>query len=127
MVATTLDEGLISGGERLLKQLDAAGVQVDAALWFYFADKETWKLMLSLPSFAEQGSKAAYKEIQKALPKVGQDLPFSLADVSVTTPDAPLIHLLRLAVRTGPGISHIRFSRNVINGQLIEDAFIYRL
>ncbi len=127
MVATTLDERLIKGGEQLLRQLDAAGVKVDAATWVYFSDKESWRLMLSLPSLTAQGPKAAYKEIQKALSKVKEELPFSLGDVVVAMPDAPLIQLLRLAIRTDPGISHIRFSKNVINGQLIEDAFIYRL
>jgi hypothetical protein len=38
-----------------------------------------------------------------------------------------MITLLRVALRTGPGIGGIRFSSNVINGTLIEDAYIYRL
>jgi len=40
---------------------------------------------------------------------------------------APLYVLLRSAISTGPGLSGIRFSRNVINGQLIEDAYLYRI
>jgi hypothetical protein len=47
--------------------------------------------------------------------------------VSIAKKDDPLLKLLRIAIKTGPGISNIRFSRNTINGVIIEDAYIYRL
>ncbi len=50
-----------------------------------------------------------------------------LKDVSVIDSNDPLIALLRLAVVTGEGISNIRLKQNVINGVLIEEAYIYRL
>ena len=40
---------------------------------------------------------------------------------------APLIGLLRQLIVTGPGIHGIRLSRNVVNGAMIEDAYIYRM
>jgi len=126
MVITALDDRLIEGGLRLLKQLDDADVFVDAALWFYFTDKEAWKLLLSLPEAIGGGPRAAYKVIQEAISKLA-DLPFSLDDVTVAQPDAPVLRLLRIAISTGPGISGIRFTNNVVNGQLIQDAYIYRL
>ena len=46
--------------------------------------------------------------------------------MSFSVPDAPVVALLRTAIRTGPGISGIRFKNNVIDGTLIEDAYIYR-
>lgn len=127
MVAPALNEELINGGKQLLQQLDTANVRVDAALWFYFSDIQAWKLLLSLPSLIKQGPKAAYKEVQKVMSRLGEQLHFSLDDVVIAKPDAPLLQLLRIAIKTGSGISTIRFSQNVINGQLIEDAFIYRL
>lgn len=40
----------------------------------------------------------------------------------------PLVRTLAIGLRTGPtDVGEIRFSNNVINGQVIEDAFIYRL
>lgn len=127
MVGTTLRDNLIKSGEDLVKQLDASNVLVDAALWFYFPDLETWRLMLSLPEIMKMGPKAAYKEVQKAFSKLGEDQPISLADVTITKTDAPILQLLKIAIKTGTDISHIRFSKNAINGQLIDDVFIYRL
>lgn len=127
MVALTLNEGLIKGGEKLVRHLDASGVKVDAALWFYFQDIQAWKLLLSLPDLIKQGPKTAYKEVQKAISKLDEQIQFSLDDVAVAKPDSPPMQLLKMAIKTDMGISNIRFSKNVINGQLIEDAFIYRL
>ena len=68
----------------------------------------------------------AYTKVQGALRKISTEH-FGLDDVAVAKPNAPILRLLRLAVRTGPGITGIRFTKNVINGHLIEDAYIYRL
>jgi hypothetical protein len=50
-----------------------------------------------------------------------------LKDITILDSNDSLITLLRLAIKTGDGISGIRFSQNVINGTLIEDAYIYRI
>ncbi len=55
------------------------------------------------------------------------ELEIGLADVVVTDPDNSLLRPMNGAIGTGPGLSRIRFSQNVINGTLIEDALIYRL
>ena len=51
----------------------------------------------------------------------------SLKDISVVDSSDQLISLLKVAVKTDKGISSIRFSRNMINGTLVEDTYIYRL
>ena len=127
MVANSLTEQLINGGKSLIEELDASGIQVDGALWFYFSEEGFWKLLLSFPDIEKLGPKSSYAKIQKAISKLKNDDRISLDDVALVKPNAPIVHLLKLAVRTGPGISGIRFSNNVINGQLIEDAYIYRL
>lgn len=127
MVSMSLNEEWISAGEKLLRHLDETHVKVDAALWFYFADRETWKLLLSLPTEIQHGPKAAYEKVQKALFALGKEVTISLSDISIARAGDPLLKLLRLGIKTRKGISRIRFSKNVINGQLIEDALIYRL
>lgn len=130
MVNMTLDERLITDGEKLLQQLDSSQTKVDAALWFYFSDIASWKLLLSLPDLIGKGPKAAYQKVQAAfseLARKGIDISFALNDVAIAQPSSPLLRLLRVAIRTGSEISGIRFANNVINGQLIEDAYIYRL
>lgn len=127
MVNTSLNDTAIESGKMLLHQLDSSGVEVDAALWFYFSELEAWKLLLSLPGLSQQGPKAAYREVQKLFKKLGNDCGISLGDVSIAKPDSPLLRLLRTAVKIRKKACSIRFSNNVINGQLVEDAYIYRL
>jgi hypothetical protein len=127
MVANILTEELINGGKNLLQELDASGIKVNAALWFYFPEEGFWKLMLSFPNVEKEGPKAAYVRVQKALFKLKGTQAPALDDITIARPNAPLVQLLKIAIRTGPGISGIRFSNNVINGQLIPDAYIYRL
>ena len=129
MVARSLNNEQIDGGEELLKRLDDAGVLVDAALWFYFPDSERWKLLLSLPTLIKKGPKVAYREVQKALRSSDKApaISVSLDNVAIARENSPLLSAFKRAIKTGPGISRIGFSNNVIDGQLITDALIYRL
>lgn len=128
MVETQLTPKLIQEGATLVEALDKAGVSPDAALWFYFPDISTWKLILAEVKVGPEGPREVYRAIQKALHGLRNEIAhLSLKDVALAKPDAPLIKLLAKAIATGPGISGIRFTRNVIDGTLIEDAYIYRL
>ena len=123
-----LDERLINDGKALLKDLDQHGFGADAAFWFLAPDLEAWKLMISTPQTATKGPKKTYQEIQKSLTRIKAEVQsLRLDDVALLKPKTPLLKLLRVALRTGPGISGIRFTDNVINGQLIPDAYIYRI
>lgn len=127
MVKTELTDDLINAGESLLRHLDEQGVKTTAALWFYFTDIDAWKLVLEVPELIEKGPKAAYKKIQTILKNLDGDAVFELDDVAIARPESPVIKVLRIAVKTGPQIGGIRFSNNIINGTIIEDAYIYRL
>jgi len=127
MVARILDEKRITGGESLLEALDEAGLKVNAAFWFLFPDFEQWRLVISLPKLEAKGPRHAYEEVQKVLRKANDATSIALSDVTIAPKKSRLLELLRSAVKTGPGISRIRFSDNVVNGQYITDALIYRL
>jgi hypothetical protein len=69
-----------------------------------------------------------YRKIQTVISKFSDELgELSLNHITLAKPDSPLVKLLRVAIRTGGGISGIRFKSNVINGTVIEDAYVYRL
>ena len=72
------------------------------------------------------GPKAVYAQVQKAM-KLSKETDLALDKIALMKADAPLLRLLRTAVKTGPGTSGIRFQKNMINGTLIEDAYIYRM
>jgi hypothetical protein len=128
MVETQLSPELIAEGAALVENLDKTGVSPDAAFWFYFPDIGAWKLLLAEVKVGAEGPREVYKTVQKTLTALrNQVTHLSLENVALAKPDAPVVRLLRQAIATGPGISGIRFTRNVINGTLVEDAYIYRL
>lgn len=127
MAQTTLVEDTIRGGEDVVAALDAAGVRVTAAFWHYDPEAEDWTLVLALPDVDEAGPSAAYRRVRDAAGSALRDHRLRLSDTQVRSPADDLVVLLGKAIRTGPGLSRIRFSRNVINGAYIEDALIYRL
>lgn len=128
MVANQLNDKMIRAGEALVRRLDARDVNLRSALWLYSPELEEWKLLLAVPAVADEGPRGVYQQIQHALSESGSEVDgLSLSNIRVLKPDAPLISLLRKAIHTGPGISGIRFTNNVINGIVIEDAYIYRV
>lgn len=119
---------MIDIGGILVRKLDDHGIRPDAAFWLYSPELQQWKLVIADSEVGTLGPKKIYRQIQKILSEYADEIPgISLDDVSLIKPDASIIVLLRVAIRTGPGISGIRFKNNVINGTLIEDAYIYRL
>ncbi len=128
MVETILSKEMMELGAVFVRKLDEHGLRPDAALWLYFPEEEQWKLIISNSDVAKVGPKEIYRKIQEILAKYADEISeLSLDDVALSKPDAPIISLLRIAIKTGPGISGIRFKNNVINGTLIEDAYIYRM
>ncbi len=128
MVANQLSDAMIKAGEVLVRSLDTRDVNLRSALWLYSSDLEEWKLLLAMPAVADEGPRRVYQEIQQALADCSPEANgLSLSNISLVAPEAPLISLLRKAIRTGPEISGIRFTNNVIDGTVIEDAYIYRV
>jgi hypothetical protein len=128
MVKESLSNEMISAGSELTRRLDESGFLVSAAFWLYESDSNTWRFIIGSPEVRTQGLKAAYKRVQAVLAAMPEDQSaIPLKDISVLDSNDPFISLMRVAVRTGGGISGIRFTRNMINGVLIEDSYIYRL
>lgn len=128
MVKESLTEAMIRAGAELTKKLDELRWPVLASLWLYLSEGNQWKLVLASPLVASDGPKKSYETIQAALGKTpAAEGAVALSDIGVTDPKNPLIELLHVAINTGPTVGGIRFTRNVINGHFIEDAYIYRL
>jgi hypothetical protein len=128
VVKDSLSDTLIKAGADLTKKLDEVEWPVVASFWLYLPELNTWKLVLASPLVTKQGPSRAYQDIQKALGALWRvQSPIKLKDIEVVEPSHYLVSLLRTAVSTGPTIQGIRFTRNVINGQFIHDAYLYRV
>ena len=127
MDKTVLVERDIQEGKDLVEALDKTEFKVDASLWFYSSDSDEWRLLIASPFVEENGPRKSYGFIRSVLTQPSLPSGISLKNVSVLSPDHQLIKLLKTVFSTGPDIAGIRFTRNVINNTLIEDAYIYRI
>jgi len=126
MDKTALVDSDIKDGMLLIEKLDMTDFSVVAAFWFYHSDVIEWRLTIASWYLDKNGPKKAYGFLQTLL--MDSDIPgISLENITLVSPEHDLIKLLSMAIQTGPQLSNIRFTRNVINGQLIEDAYIYRI
>lgn len=121
---------MIDAGASLTKELIRAGLSIKASFWFYIPDIQSWRLVITAPSFSRDGPKKFYQIIQKVMSGHPGDSPtkVGLENVSVVATDHQLVKLLSTVIKTGSGLSglaNIRFSDNTVNGQYIDDAFIY--
>ncbi|MBW1940580.1 MAG: hypothetical protein JRI28_04275 [Deltaproteobacteria bacterium] len=128
VVTDNLTEDMISAGAKLIERLDATSSEVAAALWYYFPEDRGWKLIIASSKVTSEGPKSFYKQIKESNKQSEEnEKVVFLKDISITDSNNPLMQLFKFAVSTGPGISGIRFSKNSINGQFIDDSYIYRI
>jgi hypothetical protein len=126
MATTALVSTDVEMGSELLKVLDEAAFPVTAAAWMYFPDVDEWRLVIRTPK-AEKDLQGALRELAAAMDAKG-DLRarLDLSRVKLVPPKDKILAAMSRMIRVD-GISNIRFSRNVINGVVVDDALIYRL
>lgn len=128
VVKEGLSTEMIEAGKELVQQLDKIKFTVHAALWLYLPDVNTWRFMIANPEVNTHGPTRAYRKVQNALSRIPRGTPqIELREITVVDTNDPLISMMRMVIPTGSEISGIRFSHNVINGTLIEDAYVYRM
>ncbi len=125
LVKDQLTEPMLAAGADLVRKLDKRQFLVDAAMWFFVAEKNEWTFVLATPELRLLGPRKLYKKIQSVLSRTNG--PIDLNTLVLVDSKDPLIQLMSTAISIGKGISGIRFSRNTINGRFIDDAYIYRL
>lgn len=131
MAENALVDRDIRGGEAIVRALDAAAdpsMRPTAALWFLFQEEETWRLLLALPAMASDPAQSVYARLLEIVSHASGVEHFSFDSVGLMPPESSLVALLGVAIQTpADAVAGIRFANNTINGQLIPDAYIYRL
>jgi hypothetical protein len=127
VVKEQLTDEMIEAGAQLTHKLDDLGLSMPVAMWLFMPDINEWRLIFASPQISTEGPKEVYKKIEEARKALGTQVErLPLSSIGLMDTNHQLVQLFRTALRTGPGVSRIRFSRNVINGHFIEDALIYR-
>lgn len=115
-------------GKELLLILDQQDEKPTACFWFYLAENDFLRLVIAYKGSGVSSTSDAYR---KFIGKFGNNdivKEIGLYNIMILMDNDGFINLLRTAITTGPdSISGIRFSSNVINGVMIDDAYIYRL
>lgn len=126
MATAILVDADVDMGREFIRILDEASFPVTGAAWIFFPDVEEWRLVIRTPK-AEKNLQQALLEIAVALDSQG-DLRkrLDLSRVKLVPPKDKMLAAMGSVVRAD-GLSTIRFSRNIVNGVLIDDALIYRL
>jgi hypothetical protein len=128
VVRDVLSEEMVVVGREFVAALDRSNLPINAALWIFIAELSMWRFLVASSQVVVRGPKEVYSRIQTILSNMPSDRArIAIQNISVVEPESPLVSLLSGFTSTGPGITGIRFSQNIINGVLIEDAYIYRL
>lgn len=120
-----LSEKHIIDGRGFIQALDGAGVVSSAALWLWRPTENAWRYVLSSP-LVQKGTDMPVK-IAAVLATMPAGFAVDRNNLLLFEPQDPTIQTLHKAIQTGPGISAMRMTGNVINGVRIDDAYVYRL
>jgi hypothetical protein len=128
VVKEVLSEQMIEAGKELLEALDKRRqIDISSALWLYEPANITWQLVLASPSVSIVGPRQVYRIILGTLADLREkQLGLTLDDIQVVPSDDPLILKFKLGLGRDE-IRDVRFNRNAVGGQYIEDAYIYKL
>jgi len=126
MDKTTLVDNDITEGKKLIERLDKTSFNVSAALWFYDTELNEWRFYLATDYLKKHTLQDAYNFVQDELKAINA-VNISSDNISIVDLDDELVKLIKFIITTGKKeIQNIRVSRNVINGVMIEDVFVYR-
>lgn len=121
-------EPKINEGRELLKELDKQGLNPEVAMWFYIPDGNIWRFVVGSSSFNDKTIQTQYSDFVNKYKDLEQIKAVGIENITLLPSNNNLIALLKNVIRTGSkDIGDIRFTSNVINGVLIDDAVIYRL
>ena len=129
MVTKILVDSDIESGRRLLEKLDEEGMKVDAALWAYDPETHRYQFIIGSGEVEERGARPFYTGIQHALESLpDEEKQVSFSDVAVTSLSTSVVGSLSTRINTpSNAIESIRITDEVVDREVIDDAYVYRL
>ena len=119
---------MMESGKRFVELLDENSLSPKAAFWIYNSELDDWILFLGHlngiddddDTFSETIA-ALYASHQSELPEL------NITDIGLAKANAPILELLDSVVNTGDEILGINFTREEINGIVIDGVYLYRM
>jgi len=127
LVGRSLFPEMIDAGLSLVEIVDRSQLHLHAAFWLQESIDQDWRLVFALPEVRLEGPRSVYKKIKALYRKLPEHQPRIRAEsISVVDDKDRFIQIFKMMIRV-EGIGGVRFSRSMINGIYIEDAYIYKM
>lgn len=126
MATTTLVGDLIASGRKVVTRLEAAGTDVDTALWLQDDDSDDWRLVIASDYVDRHGPRHVYELLGGILGTTDLVEP-RLDEIRVLTTRDRVVTDLKRLVGTNDDLHDIRLDYVAIGGQLFRSARIYRV
>lgn len=125
LVKEPLRSEQIAAGKELTRVLAGSDLQLVACFWLYTSETNEWRLILATPVVDAEGPKKTYALIRQTL-TASSDPSLSLLNISVQSPQNPLVQSIRLSYDLDLKVSGgLRLSRTRVGDVFIEDAYLY--
>ena len=123
-----LTKEMIEAGANVLRHLNKANFDVQAALWIYRLGSNSWRLVFALPEVEKDGPLKSYTKIRRILSQIPDTQPrLNLSDIKVSETNNGLI----TALRSGNSLANREFPQHVYhvggNDHHVDEGYIYQL
>ena len=124
----SLTKEMIEAGANVLRHLNKANFNVQAALWIYRLESNSWRLVLALPEVEKDGPLKSYTKIRRILSQIPDTQPrLTLSDIKVSETN----HGLITALRNQNSLANKEFPQYVYhvggNDHHVDEGYIYQL
>lgn len=118
----------MESGKRFVALLDENNLNPQAAFWIYNSELDAWILLLGHLSGIDDDDDKFSETIAALYAPQASELPgLEMSDIGLAKANAPILELLNSVVNTGNEILGINFTREEINGIVIDGVYLYRM
>ena len=123
-----LTKEMIDAGANVLRHLNKADFDVQAALWIYRLESNSWRLVFALPEVEKDGPLKSYTKIRRVLSQIPDNQPrLTLSNIKVSKTNDGLI----TALRKRNSLANKEFPRHVYHvggsDHHVDEGYIYQL
>ena len=123
-----LTKEMIDAGANVLRYLNKANFDVQAALWIYRLESNSWRLVFALPEVEREGPLKSYTKIRRILSQIPDTQPrLNLSDIKVFKTN----HGLITALRKRNSLANKELPQHVYhvggNDHHVDEGYIYQL
>jgi len=123
-LTTTMTES----GKRFVQLLDDSDLKPKAAFWIYNPELDDWQLLVGHVDAVRDDDVRFSREVSAILASHRSQLPeLEMGAIGLALDNAPILELLNSVVNTGDEILGINFTREEINGVVIDGVYLYRM